>query len=184
MNLLVLFGVQGSGKGTQAKLLAEKFNYQIFETGAELRKIAKENSPLGIEIKETINSGNLVSSDHIKRLIESFIEKNNEEKIIFDGFPRNKEQLKAFQEIIEKSQLDFKAVIFELSKEKSIQRLLKRAEIENREDDTQEIIEKRISIFYNDTLPVIREIKENQEVIEIDADQNIDTIHQELIKQL
>ncbi|MBI96230.1 hypothetical protein CL656_03710 [bacterium] len=184
MNLLVLFGVQGSGKGTQAKLLAEKFNYQIFETGAELRKIAKEESSLGIEIKETINAGNLVSSNHIKRLIESFIEKNKDQKIIFDGFPRNQEQLKTFQEIIEKSQLEFKAIIFELSKEKSIERLLKRAQIENREDDTQDIIEKRISIFYNDTLPVIEKIKENYEVIEIDADQSIENIHEELIKKI
>jgi len=184
MNLLVLFGVQGSGKGTQAKLLAEKFNYKIFETGAELRKIAKENSSLGIEIKETINSGNLVSSDHIKRLIEDFLEKNKDQKIIFDGFPRNNEQLETFLEIVKVSNLDFKAVIFELSKEKSIERLLKRAEIENREDDTQEVIEKRISIFYNDTLPVIEKIKENYEVIEIDADQSIENIHEELIKQL
>ena len=184
MDLLVLFGVQGSGKGTQAKLIAEKFNYQIFETGAELRKIAKENSSLGIEIKETINSGNLVSSEHIKRLIQDFLEKNKGQKIIFDGFPRNAEQLKTFLEIVGLSGLNFKAVIFELSKEKSIQRLLKRAEIENREDDTKEVIEKRISIFYNETLPVIEKIKEKNEVIEIDADQSIESIHKELIKQI
>ena len=78
----------------------------------------------------------------------------------------------------------FKAVIFELSKDKSIERLLKRAEIEHRADDTHEAIEKRISIFYNDTLPVIEKIKENYEVIEINADQSIENINEELIKQL
>jgi len=184
MNLLVLLGVQGSGKGTQAKLLAEKLNYQIFETGAECRKIAKLDTPLGREIKETINSGKLVSSVHIRKLIKEFLSKNTEPSIIFDGFPRNFEQLPTFLDIINEYNLNTKAIVFELSKEKSIERLLKRAEIENREDDTQEIIEKRISIFYNDTLPVIEKIKENYEVIEINADQSIENIHEELIKQL
>ena len=180
MKLLVLFGVQGSGKGTQAKLIAEKNNYDIFEPGAKCREIAQQDSPLGKEIKETINSGKLVSSVHIKKLIESFLENTKSQKIIFDGYPRNKEQYETFLEIIQEHNLDYYGINFELSKEEAIKRLLKRAEIQNRADDTPEVIEKRLSIFYKDTLPIVEELKEQNKITIINANDTIENVEKSI----
>jgi len=176
MKLLLLFGVQGSGKGTQAKLIAQKHNYSIFEPGAKCREIAKLDTPLGIEIKETINSGKLVSSSHIKKLIETFLSETQNQKIIFDGYPRNQEQYETFLEIVKEHNLEYKGINFELSKEEAIKRLIKRAEIENRADDTPEVIEKRISIFYEDTLPIVKELENQNKITIINADDTIENI--------
>lgn len=83
---IALFGIQGSGKGTQARMLSERLGYEIFETGAELRRLAKEDSDLGRTIHQTINvEGNLVTIDIIERILRNFLETAmDKNKIVFD----------------------------------------------------------------------------------------------------
>ena len=69
----VLFGIQGSGKGTQSKFLAEKFNLKIFEMGGQLRILAQEDSELGKKIKNIIEAGHLVPTDVVMEIIENFL---------------------------------------------------------------------------------------------------------------
>ncbi len=173
---LVFFGIQGSGKGTQAKLLAEEFGFSIFETGRQLRELAEEMSPLGQKIKKTIEAGDLVSSELVIEILKNFIEKNEDNTIIFDGIPRNEEQSELFQALLKDMALDYTGVHFTLSKEESMNRLMKRAEIEGRADDNEESIKKRIDIFYTQTAPVIEELKEAGKMIEIDAGPSIEDI--------
>lgn len=181
---LIFFGIQGSGKGTQAKLLAEKFGYQIFETGAELRKIASENSELGLKVKETIEAGHLVSSELVLEIVKDFVSKNLNQKIIFDGIPRNSDQNVVFQSILQEFNLEYTAVHFRLEKEEALNRLYKRAEIENRADDNEASINKRIEIFYNDTLPIIETFQNKGKLIEVDAAPTIPEIFADLTNQL
>lgn len=93
-------GIQGSGKGTQARKIAEKFDYTLFDTGAELRNIAKEKSELGQKIKSIIESGNFVSADDLAGVIEHFIAKNSDKKLLFDGPVRTREQDKVITPIL------------------------------------------------------------------------------------
>jgi len=90
MQDLILIGRQGSGKGTQGKLLAEKFGYKIFVTGDELRAIAKEDSELGREVKAITERGDLVSNEIVMAIVANFIQ-NLEEgvQVIYDGIPRS-----------------------------------------------------------------------------------------------
>ena len=181
---LIFFGIQGSGKGTQAKLLAENLGYQIFETGGELRKLAKEDSDLGKKVKETIEAGHLVSSELVLEIVRNFIRKADKTKIIFDGIPRNQDQYQSFMGILNEFNLEYTAVHFKLEKEEALTRLFKRAEIERRADDNEESIKRRIDIFYNDTLPLIENFAQTNKLIEVDASPTIEEIYQDLSSRL
>jgi len=184
MNNLILLGIQGSGKGTQAKILVEKYGFKIFETGGELRSIAKTDTELAKRIKSIIESGNLVDSETIMDLVENFLNENKESNIIFDGIPRNIDQYNAFTKLEEKLQLKTRVVNFDLSDDKALARLLKRAEIENRSDDTPEVISKRIEIFHTQTKPLLSNFAKSHEVYHVNADQDIEAIHLELVSKL
>jgi adenylate kinase len=180
MKNLIFFGIQGSGKGTQAKLLAQNFGYTIFETGSELRNIAKEDSDLGCKVKETIESGHLVSTELVIEILKDFIHKHKNVPVIFDGIPRSDDQNKLFRELLTVENVDYLAVHFKLDKEEAFKRLLKRAEIENRADDNEESINRRIDIFFNSTVPVIETFSAENKLIEIDAKPSIEEIYQTL----
>ncbi len=184
MNLTLLFGVQGSGKGTQAKLLQQKFGFKVFEPGAEFRRISKEESDEGRQLKEIMKSGELVPNHMVKTLVLQFLINSGVNNIIFDGYPRNQEQYETFQEIIAEQNLDYRAIHLTLSKDEAIKRLIHRAKLENRADDTPEGMETRISIFHNETIPIIQEMESANKVININADNDIQSISTEIINKL
>jgi len=180
---LIFLGIQGSGKGTQAKLLLDK-GYKLFETGAQLRSIAREDSELGKEVKSIIESGNLVSDELVCRLAANFIDSNKESFIIFDGIPRNKQQFDKVVPMLQEKKVNFKVINFELDADTAKQRMIKRAAIENRTDDTPEIMEKRIAIFKQSTQPLLEEFTKTTEVINIDASRSIEDVNTEVHNKL
>ena len=184
MKNLIFFGIQGSGKGTQAKLLAKNLGYTIFETGAELRNIAKEESELGRKVKQTIESGHLVSTELVIEILKEFIHKHTNVPVIFDGIPRSDDQNLLFRQLLKSENIDYLAVHFKLEKAEAFKRLLKRAEVEKRADDNEESINRRIDIFFNSTVPVIETYSAENKLIEIDARPSIEEIYQTLSSQI
>lgn len=189
---LILSGIQGSGKWTQWKILQDIHKFRIFETGWIIRKKAKEDSELGRTIKSTIESWNLIWIDLIEEMIKDFLDNNNVENVIFDWIPRNMEQKEVFDKAMKWE--DFKVLYLKLDKEEAVKRLLWRKfcpktwetfahdinfdpktgnELITRADDTKDAIEKRIQVFFDETVPVIEEYKKEWKLIEINADQNI-----------
>jgi adenylate kinase len=181
---LIFFGIQGSGKGTQAKLLAEKFGYVIFETGGELRKLASQDTELGQKVKSIINAGHLVSSELVMEIVENFLKQNSDKQIIFDGIPRNQDQQDMFINLLESHNIEYLAIHFKLEKEEALNRLYKRAEIEGRADDNEESIQRRINIFYTETLPIIEQYQNKNHLLEIDASPTIEKIFAVLTQKL
>ncbi len=199
---LVFIGIQGSGKGTQGKILKEKFWFKIFETGGALRKIAKEDSELWKRIKKTIELWNLLDIKTIWDIIWDFLDKNNiDSKIIFDWIPRNKEQKDLLDSLIS----EYKVVLFDLTREVAEKRLLGRMynpkswetfisgilfdpktwdKLEIRKDDNQEAIKQRIDDFYNKTIPIIEEYESEWKLIKINADNCIESVTIDLEKAL
>ena len=100
---LVIFGPPGAGKGTQSKFIVEKYNLYQLSTGELLRKEIINKTPLGMEISSKMNSGNLVSDKIASDLIEKFISLDKfKNKLIFDGYPRNKIQAENLSSLLNK----------------------------------------------------------------------------------
>lgn len=182
---LIFIGIQGSGKGTQAKLLAEKEGYQIFETGGALRKMATEDSPLGQKVKSITQRGDLVPNEIVMDIVENFIQKiQNDTPIIFDGIPRSEEQRISLENLLRKKKRDFLALEVRLSEAEAIKRLLKRAEIEGRADDNLETIKKRIHNFYQHTQPLLEAWKDQGRLKVIDGEQSIEKVSDDIFESV
>ncbi len=181
---LVLFGIQGSGKGTQAKKLAAEHGFEIFEAGAELRKIAASGSDLGKTVKEHIDAGHLVPHEIIMLVVKNAIcAKPKETTIIFDGVPRDENQMNDFNVIMQGCGRDFRCVHFLLDAEAGVQRIVGRAKLEGRVDDqNEETIRKRMNTFLAKTMPVIEAYKAQGKVTEIQADGAVEQVYADLEK--
>ncbi|MDC1212314.1 adenylate kinase [Pelagibacteraceae bacterium] len=99
---LVIFGPPGAGKGTQSKFIVQKYNLYQLSTGELLRKEIIDKTHLGLKIYSIMNSGNLVSDQIASDLIEKFISNNKyKNRLIFDGYPRNKSQAENLNKLLE-----------------------------------------------------------------------------------
>lgn len=179
---LVFFGIQGSGKGTQAKRLAEEFGYYIFEAGGELRKIKASGSELGETVKSYIDNGELVPFEIIIKVVEqAILNQPVDQQILFDGIPRDGEQKDAFDAIMQAAGRDFTCVHILLDKAEALERVASRAEIEGRADDAdQEKVLRRIELFEEKTKPVIHAYNEAGKVVEVNGDGSIDEIYERI----
>lgn len=183
---LVLFGIQGSGKGTQAKRLAAEFDYTIFEAGSALRDIAAGNTPLGAEVASYIDKGNLVPFSIIINVMESIVRATPaHQKILFDGIPRDADQKKEFDRTMQETGRAFRCIQLAIPPEMAVARLKKRAELDGRLDDSQiEYIERRLSIFAQKTLPVIQSYAAQGNLTVVDGIGTPDEVYQRLAAAL
>jgi len=176
---LVFFGIQGSGKGTQAKMLAEELGYYIFEAGGELRKIRESGTELGELVKKHIDNGELVPFEIIMEVVnEAVAQVPDDQQILFDGIPRDEDQMNAFDKILADSGREFRCVHILLNKDDAVERIKGRAEIEGRADDAdQEKVLRRMDLFSEKTMPVITEYENAGKVIEIDGKGSVEEIY-------
>lgn len=179
---LVLFGIQGSGKGTQAKMLAKEFGYHIFEAGGELRSIAASGTVLGETVKSYIDEGHLVPHKIIMEVVQNAVSKiPQDQKILFDGIPRDEDQMTDFNEIMKQADRPFQCVNILLSEEDAFARIADRAQKEGRADDAdEEKIRRRMGLFHEKTEPVIRWYQSKDLLREVDGSGSIDEVYDEL----
>ena len=155
---IVLFGPPGAGKGTQAKLICEKYFLNHLSTGDLLRKESSKETNLGIQIKNTINDGKLVSNETTIELIKQFINenKNNNKGFLFDGFPRNKKQAELLDHLMESINEKILCVILlNVNEDVLKERIMNRSTTEGRSDDNLETLSKRLHTYSSETEPLI-----------------------------
>ena len=183
---LVFFGIQGSGKGTQAKMLAEELRLYIFEAGGELRKIKASGSELGETVKTYIDNGELVPFEIIMEVVnEAVAAVPADQKILFDGIPRDEDQMRGFDQILHDSGREFQCVHILLDKDEAIKRIKGRAEQEGRADDAdQEKVLRRMDLFVEKTMPVIETYKAAGNVIEIDGKGSVEEIYERIREEV
>lgn len=169
---IVLFGIQGSGKGTQAKRLAADFGYVIFEAGGELRAIASGGSALGDVVKGYIDQGHLVPHDIIMRVVqEAVCAKPKDVPVLFDGVPRDLQQMRDFDRIMTECGREFRCVELVADETTAIARLRKRAVEQGRADDAKdEFILRRMTLFHEKTEPVIAAYRAAGKVVDVHGD--------------
>ena len=154
---VLLLGVQGSGKGTQAKRLAAAYGLAHIATGDMLRAAIAAETPLGLRVKPIYDAGDLVPDDLMIELIrERLAQPDTETGFILDGFPRTMGQADALDTMLAEIDRPL-AVVLELQvpDNVAIDRLTKRAVDEGRSDDTPEAISKRIGLYHEQTKPLV-----------------------------
>lgn len=204
---LILVGKQGSGKGTQAKIIAKKLGFKIFETGGALRAIAKEDSDLGREVLDITSRGDLVSNDIVMKIVENFLKTlDGETPVIFDGIPRSEVQRESLEDLLKKNSRDFVALEIKLSNEEALQRLIIRAScndcgnnfgsaddicpkcgsenISRRKDDNPDAIMNRLKNFDEYTLPLLEEWKKAEKLVSVDGEKDISQVSDDIFAQI
>ncbi len=153
---IALFGPPGAGKGTQSKMLLEKYNLTYISTGDMLREEIADGTKLGLQAKSVIERGELVSDEIIVRLIEKRIVENvNPNGILFDGFPRTTVQAYILDGLLLRINSPLTCMIsLEVPREELINRMIERAKTSGRADDTKEVIQFRLKEYDNKTKPV------------------------------
>ncbi len=176
-NTLILAGIQGSGKGTQGKMLQKDFEYAGFDMGAQLRKIAAQETELGQLVREAQKTGALVSQETVMRIVQEFtLQRDSVSRVMFDGIPRTLKQKHALdQTLTEVGRGDAKLLHIAVSDITARKNIAYRAKVEGRADDAKpEVVEKRIRTFYEETVPVIDEFRRQGRLIHVDGDTGLD----------
>ena len=152
----LIFGPPGSGKGTQARYLGSEFGLTHLSTGEVLRAEAAEGSEEGRQVASLMKAGQLVPDPVMVRIVNERLRRHPEEDVLLDGFPRTVEQARALDELLtsEGRKVDM-VVALAAPEEVLTQRLLQRAQVENRADDTRKAIEERMHEYHERTEPVL-----------------------------
>ena len=185
MNVLLL-GPQGSGKGTQAKRIEAEYGIPHIATGEILRDAIANETEFGVRVKPIVESGQLVPDDLMIDLIrERLGEDDAQEGFILDGFPRTIRQAEALDEMLADIGRELSIVFgFQLDDEIGIERMLKRAEVENRKDDTPEAIAERLRLYHELTEPLIDYYRAQGSLVGIHADRTVDEVFTEIQEAL
>ena len=170
MNLLVL-GPQGAGKGTQAQRIAAEFGIPHISTGDMFRAAIAGDTPLGRQVKPILDRGELVPDVLTIELIENRLAAPDAAGgFVLDGFPRNLDQANALDDLLDRLGRGLDAALFfDLADDVAVGRLLRRAELENRSDDTPEVIDRRLRTYHAETEPVVEHYRTTGRLVPVDA---------------
>lgn len=211
--LVVFFGPPGCGKGTQSEYLIKNNNFVHLSTGNLLRAEIEAGSEIGLQLKETIGSGKLVSDDIVVALVKKNIALDGQKSILFDGFPRTLNQAYLLDEMLAEIGKSLGAVIdFQINHEKLIDRVSGRfscstcgavyhernrptihpgvcdhcgaTEFEHRADDNPEALAKRLISFDEMTKPLREYYKQKGILVTVNGDQDVDTVKMEIKQAL
>jgi len=186
MTNIVLFGAPGSGKGTQAKLIAEKFGFDHVSTGDLFRYEISNKTPLGLKAQEIINRGNLCPDDVTLGMLNNHIQKHADSKgFIFDGVPRtvNQAQMLDDKSLFKDLNIDMVLYLY-VEMDEVERRILKRAEIENRADDTPETVKSRVANFFEQTMPLVDYYEKQGKLIKLNGMQDIEHVFADICKTI
>jgi len=206
---LILFGSPGSGKGTQATLLADFLGVKKISLGDILREEVKKNSSLGQEVKNYMERGVLAPDELVSRVIEESV---NDDNFLLDGYPRNLDQAKKLDEILTKKNSDIDKVIYlDIDQQTIVDRLSKRrvckscganyhlislpskkegicdkcgSQLIQRKDDDPQVIKKRWSVFIDEANKILDFYKDKNKLIKVDGQGDIQEIFGRIKKEL
>ena len=182
---IVFFGPPGSGKGTQAKLLAKELNILHLSTGDILREKLSDGDSLSIKLKEVMSSGNLVSDEILNQIIANKL--MSEECIngyILDGYPRTILQSEFLLSFTKSNSLNLDIIFnFKIDFKLVEERIIHRSKQEHRSDDNIDVIKTRLDKYIEETYPVSQFFSENfgKNFFTIDASQEVSKIQKELM---
>jgi adenylate kinase len=207
---IILFGAQGSGKGTQAELLSQTLGVPHIASGDLFRRAIEEKTELGIKAKVYIDRGELVPDDlTVTMVVKRLEEPDSSQGVLFDGFPRTVAQAEVLDKGLQavRKQIDL-AIYLKVPREELLKRLSGRyicrakqhvyninthtpkvagvcdidgSELYQRSDDTGEAVQKRLDIFFNETIRLLDYYGNQKKLVEVDGNQDINQVQQSLL---
>ena len=183
---LVLLGAPGSGKGTQAARLREYLQVPHISTGDLLRAEVAAQSPLGLQAKEVMARGDLVSDDILLGMLrDRFSRDDTRAGFILDGYPRNLAQAAALGELLADLGQSFDAAVqLEVDNELLVERLAGRAKAEGRADDNPESVRKRLQVYDEQTAPVIEFYRQHGQLTVVDGVGSLDEVFVRIVEAI
>lgn len=202
---LIILGPQGSGKGTQAALVAQHFKLAKFSMGDTLRTAAAANTPLGRRIKPILAQGNLISLEDTKAVIaEGIRQLNPTQGIVIEGVPRSLEQVEPIEQILAEFGLDKPWLIeLKISDQTAFERVGKRkicsacqhpsgptdtncvrcgSKLTRRNDEDEETLNNRLAVYHRETEPVIEHFKQIGRHIAIDGEPPVEQVYEAILR--
>ena len=183
MKNFVLFGKPGSGKGTQAEHLSEKYKLYHISTGDLFRKNISQNTNLGLLAQSYMDKGELVPDEVTIKMLENEIKENTQSKgFLFDGFPRTIAQAESLDKFLKSIDMQINATIaLDVDEEELISRIIDRGKTSNRSDDQDiEKIQNRFNEYNMKTSTLSRYYKDQKKFFEVDGSGNVDEITKRL----
>ena len=183
---LVLLGAPGSGKGTQAARLKEHLQVPHISTGDLLRAEVAAGSKLGLEAKEVMARGELVSDDILLGMLEDrFSRPDTAQGFILDGYPRNLAQADALNGLLARIGQPFDyAVQLEVPTELLVERIAGRAKAEGRADDTPESVRTRLKVYNDVTAPVVDYYRQHGQLTVVDGVGTLDEVFNRIVEAI
>lgn len=183
---LIIMGPPGAGKGTQAKFIAEHFKIPAISTGDIFRANVSQGTELGIEAKRYMDAGEYVPDEVTNLMVRNRIDDPDAENgFLLDGYPRTLAQVDELDGMIRHTghQLDG-VVCLTVDQDEIVARLLQRAQVEGRADDTEDVIRRRQEVYLEQTQPLIAVYKDRGLVIEIDGMGEVSEVTQRIFEAL
>ena len=182
MTRLVIFGAPGAGKGTQAARIAQSVGVPAISTGDIFRDNIKNETALGLQVKEILASGAYVPDAVTNAIVRDRLDKPDAaDGFLLDGYPRTQAQVTELDEMLTAGGTSLDAVL-ELTVEvdEVVQRLLKRAQLDGRADDTEDVIRHRLKVYDEETAPLAALYRERGLLHQVDGMGEVDAVTQRL----
>ena len=184
---LLLIGAPGSGKGTQAVRIAERLGITHISSGDLLRQHVKDGTAIGRQVQEYVSQGDLVPDQIVLDMVRAaFIEaKAHGGGYVLDGMPRNMAQARALYEIGLSLEMTANVALhLKADDEELTRRLLARAALEGRSDDTEEVIRRRLAIYHEVTYPIVEWYASRGILVSVDAVRPVERVARQILTAL
>ena len=181
LNVLLL-GPQGSGKGTQANRISAEYGIPHIASGEILRAEMAAGTELGDRVKDVVDRGDLVSDHLMIELIRTRLgQADTDAGFVLDGFPRTSVQAEALDEMFGEIGRSFSVVFaLQIPDDVAIERLLRRAQIEGRADDTLEAIQRRLETYHRETSPLVEYYRVRGNLVPVHGDRSENEVFAEI----
>lgn len=183
---LIIMGPPGAGKGTQARFIAEHFGIPAISTGDIFRANVSQGTPLGLEAKRYMDAGEYVPDEVTNLMVRNRIDEDDAVPgFLLDGYPRTLAQVEELDGMIKFTGHVLDAVVvLTVDQDEIVNRLLQRAQLEGRTDDTEEVIRRRQELYVEQTEPLIEVYRERGLLVELDGMGEVDEVTKRIFEAL
>jgi adenylate kinase len=183
---ILMMGPPGAGKGTQAKVVAERLGIPTISTGDIFRANLAGRTELGLVAQRYMEAGEYVPDEVTNDMVrDRLAQPDTEPGFLLDGYPRTVDQVKALDAILGEDGHELESVVvLDVDRDELVQRLLRRAQIEGRADDTEEVIRRRQEVYAEETAPLIAIYRERDLVLTVEGSGDIGEVSERVLSAL